>query len=50
MQKKTEHSGDRLFWEIVNEVSPEANSQYQATLIILMAKYFETCDIFEEPK
>ena len=50
VQKKTEHSGDRLFWEIVNEVSPEANSQYQATLIILMAKYFETCDIFEEPK
>lgn len=42
--------GDELFWTIVNKVSPRAESPYQAAVIVIMAKYFETCDIFEEPK
>lgn len=41
--------GDGLFWAVVNEASPKAESMYQAAVIVLMAKYFESCDIFEDP-
>ncbi len=49
LQEKEKYSGDELFWNIVNILSPKAQQIYQTTVIILMAKYFETCDIFEEP-
>ena len=48
-EKKKKKIGDDLFWSIVNEASPKAESIYQAAAIVLMAKYFESCDIFEEP-
>ncbi len=38
-----------VFWELVNKLSPISNTDYQASAIVIMAKYFETCDIFEEP-
>jgi hypothetical protein len=41
--------GDDLFWAVVTEASPKAESMYQAAVIVLMAKYFESCDIFEDP-
>jgi hypothetical protein len=41
---------DDLFWAIVDKLSPFQESSYQTVVIIIMAKYFETCDIFEEPK
>lgn len=44
------YSGDELFWEVVAKISPKQKSGIQAAVIILLAKYFETCDIFEEPK
>lgn len=44
------YSGDELFWEVVAKISPKPQSGIQAAVIILLAKYFETCDIFEEPK
>lgn len=47
---KNNYSGDDLFWKIVNKISPREGRYVQATVIILLAKYFETCDIFEEPK
>ena len=50
IQKKDEHSGSKLFWEMVNTISPRIERPYNETVIILMAKYFETCDIFEEPQ
>lgn len=43
-------NGDNLFWQIVEEISPRKEQGYQAASIILMAKYFETCDIFEKPE
>lgn len=46
--KNTE--GSELFWNVVNMVSPKRENPYQTSSIVLMAKYFETCDIFEEPK
>lgn len=38
-----------IFWELVSKLSPVSNTDYQASAIVIMAKYFETCDIFEEP-
>ena len=49
LKEKEEHSEDTLFWTIVNRLSPKVQQIYQTTVIIIMAKYFETCDIFEEP-
>ncbi|MBF0102349.1 MAG: hypothetical protein HQK77_15715 [Desulfobacterales bacterium] len=48
-QEKNKNNGDGLFWAIVNCASPKAEQIYQTAVIIIMSKYFETCDIFEEP-
>lgn len=48
-QEKINKSGDNLFWAMVRRLSPRAERMYQITVITIMAKYFETCDIFEEP-
>ena len=48
-QEKENKSGDELFWAIVNSASPKAKRMYQTSVIVIMSKYFETCDIFEEP-
>lgn len=48
-QEKETKSGDDLFWGMVERLSPKAQSMYQTTVFTIMAKYFETCDIFEEP-
>lgn len=42
-------SGSELFWELVSEISPRSSAEYQASSIVIMSMYFETCDIFEEP-
>jgi hypothetical protein len=47
-QEKENKSGDELFWAIVNSASPKAEQMYQTSVIVIMSKYFETCDIFEE--
>ncbi|HIP35704.1 MAG TPA: hypothetical protein EYG85_02505 [Crocinitomix sp.] len=44
------YSGIELFWEIVKRISPSNDSTYYAHVLTIMSKYFETCDIFEEPK
>ena len=49
IKNKEHYAGSDLFWQIVDDISPKANRSYQSVSIILMAKYFETCDIFEEP-
>ena len=41
--------GDALFWRIVSIASPKEEQTYQAAVIVIMAKYFEACDIFERP-
>ncbi len=48
-REKETKSGDDLFWAMIECLSPKAQSIYQITVIVIMAKYFETCDIFEEP-
>lgn len=48
-QERDLYVGDELFWAIVNRLSPRIEQTYQTIVIIIMAKYFETCDIFEDP-
>ena len=45
-----ECSGSDLFWKIVNMISTRAEVSFQSASIVLISKYFETCDVFEEPK
>jgi hypothetical protein len=47
--EKESHVGDELFWAIVNKSSPNSSFSFQSAVIVIMAKYFETCDIFERP-
>jgi len=47
--EKQAYSGDELFWAIARKASPKSEASYQAAVIIIMAKYFEACDIFERP-
>ncbi len=47
--KDSSHA-DILFFSILNELSPRKESRYQNAVLVIMAKYFEVCDIFEEPK
>jgi len=49
-QEKSQKTGDDLFWSIVDCACPRAEQMYQTAVIVIMSKYFETCDIFEEPK
>jgi hypothetical protein len=42
--------GDELFWRIVDTASPREDQAYQSAVIVIMAKYFEACDIFEPPQ
>lgn len=48
-EEKKKQTGDDLFWLMVDRLSPKSEHLYQSIVIIVMAKYFETCDIFEEP-
>jgi hypothetical protein len=50
ISEKQSYTGDELFWTIVNTASPKANADYQSAVIVIMSKYFESCDIFERPK
>jgi hypothetical protein len=43
-------SGKGLFWEMVNSLIPRQNNIYQSHVIVIISKYFETCDVFEEPE
>lgn len=48
-EERVLHEGDELFWAIVDNLSPRVEQHYQTTVIVIMAKYFETCDIFDTP-
>lgn len=42
-------NADAAFWKIVDRACPRKASMYQKAVLVVMAKYFESCDIFEEP-
>jgi len=41
--------GSDLFWKMIEDISPRQECNYQSAAIVLISKYFETCDVFEEP-
>lgn len=49
LELSNKFQGKELFWKIVNTISPNKSSIYQTHIIVIMSKYFETCDIYEEP-
>lgn len=49
-EEKIKSKGDKLFWSIVNRISARNNKMYQESAIVILSKYFETCDIFEYPE
>lgn len=49
LEEKKNDTGDDLFWKIVDKASPKSEQGYQSAVIVIMSKYFESCDIFEEP-
>jgi len=48
--KDLDYKNDNIFWEIINTCVPYNESRYQIPILTIMSKYFESCDIFEEPK
>ncbi|MFW5804382.1 MAG: hypothetical protein ACOCWG_04020 [bacterium] len=48
--KKFPNDEEAQFHYILNESSPDKNICITNAVIVLMAIYFETCDIFKEPK
>ena len=51
IQKKSQNQdGDILFFEIMNSAIPKQKKSYSDAAFVIMAKYFEACDIFEKPK
>jgi hypothetical protein len=49
ISEKNNANGDDLFWNIVRQASPMSKQEYQLAVIVIMAKYFESCDILERP-
>ena len=45
-----EFPGDLLFWHILKHAAARNERAYQDAVLVFMAKYFESCDIFEEPQ
>lgn len=41
--------GDRVFFRLLNVTVPEATKQVQDAAIVLIAYFFEKCDVFEDP-
>ncbi len=50
INKAREFSGDKLFMKIMNTISHRQEQLFQFAAIIIMAKYFEICDIFKKPE
>ncbi len=46
---KLSSDGDSLFWEIASKCMPWNEQAFLTPVLTIMAKYFESCDIFEEP-
>ena len=45
-----EHSADSRFYYILEKACPKNTIPIQSSVFVLMAYYFSSCDIFEEPK
>lgn len=43
-------SSDNIFFDILEKANPADNRQTQSCVLVLMAYFFEACDIFESPE
>lgn len=50
VSEKEEMSGDDLFMQVLSKISPKNMIMYREAGLVIMAKYFEACDIFEDPQ
>ena len=41
--------GDRVFFLLLHDIAPQATKQVQDAGIVLIAYFFEKCDVFEDP-
>jgi hypothetical protein len=39
-----------VFFRLLSDLAPGATKQVQDAAIVLIAYYFEKCDVFQEPK
>ena len=46
---QTENCADRRFYYILEQACPKRTMSVQTSVLVLMAYYFSSCDIFEEP-
>jgi hypothetical protein len=46
---KIKYSGDELFFSILGIATPKETFPFKNSTLVIMAKYFESCDIFEDP-
>lgn len=44
-----EGAGDRIFFRLLNDIAPGARKPAQDAAIVLIAYFFEKCDVFEDP-
>ena len=47
---QTENCSDHRFYYILEQSCPKRTASIQTSVLVLMAHYFSTCDIFEEPQ
>ena len=40
---------DYVFMDVLQTASPEQTQEYYNATLVVMAAFFESCDIFEEP-
>ena len=50
MKDDITNRSDLVFFDILKNASPKETKQVQDAVLVLMSYFFETCDIFEEPK
>ncbi len=43
-----EYPGDLVFWDLVKSCAPRNEVHLESAIITIIAKYFETCDVFEK--
>jgi len=43
-----EYLGDYIFWDLVKSCAPRNEAHLESAIITIIAKYFETCDVFEK--
>jgi hypothetical protein len=49
ISERDTYSGDVLFWKIIERASPKTTQAYLGAVLVIMSKYFESCDIFDRP-